>query len=133
MRVLLLALALALCAAALASDSSDFAKLQIGVKSRPDECTRKSKSGDTLSMHYTGKLTDGTKFDSSLDRGTPFEFTLGSGQVIQGWERGLKGMCVGEKRRLKIPSSLGYGANGMPPTIPASAGLVFEVELLEIK
>lgn len=121
-----------LFAAALAADS-DFAKLQIGVKARPDECPRKTKVGDKLSMHYTGKLTDGTKFDSSLDRGQPFEFTLGSGQVIQGWERGLKGMCVGEKRRLKIPSSLGYGSSGMPPTIPPSAGLVFEVELLEIK
>lgn len=84
-------------------------------------------------MHYTGTLESGEKFDSSLDRGTPFEFTLGQGQVIAGWDRGLMGMCVGEKRRLRIPSHLGYGEHGSPPKIPGGATLVFEVELLEIK
>jgi len=84
-------------------------------------------------MHYTGMLTDGSKFDSSLDRGTPFDFTLGAGQVIKGWDQGLTNMCIGEKRRLKIPSDLGYGDRGSPPKIPGGATLVFDVELLDIK
>ena len=83
-------------------------------------------------MHYTGTLEDGTKFDSSLDRGTPFEFTLGQGMVIQGWDRGLHNMCVGEKRRLKIPAHLGYGESGSPPKIPGGATLIFTVELVAI-
>lgn len=90
-----------------------------------------SKNGDVLSVHYTGTLEDGTKFDSSVDRGTPFSFTLGAGQVIQGWEQGMLGMKVGEKRRLTIPYSLGYGENGYGP-IPPKATLIFEVELLKI-
>lgn len=76
---------------------------------RPDDCTVKAKTGDKIGVHYTGTLKDGTKFDSSLDRGTPFEFTLGAGQVIKGWDQGLVGACVGEKRKLQIPPSLGYG------------------------
>ncbi|KAI8924578.1 hypothetical protein BC831DRAFT_427710 [Entophlyctis helioformis] len=110
--------------------------LQIGVKKRvPKElCTRKSRKGDQLSMHYTGTLfSNGKKFDSSLDRGDPFEFTLGAGQVIQGWDRGLVDMCIGEKRRLTIPSSLAYGDRGAGADIPAGAALVFDVELLDIK
>lgn len=87
-----------------------------------------------LSMHYTGKLySNGKKFDSSLDRNQPFEFTLGSGQVIKGWDQGLLGMCIGEKRRLTIPSDLGYGDRGAGSDIPPGATLVFDVELLEIK
>ena len=94
----------------------------------------KARNGDLLSMHYTGTLrTDGSKFDSSLDRDQPFEFTLGSGQVIKGWDQGLLGMCIDEKRRLTIPSGLGYGDRGSPPKIPGGATLVFDVELLEIK
>lgn len=89
--------------------------------------------GDTVSVHYTGTLTDGTKFDSSLDRGTPFEFTVGAGEVIQGWDEGIKGMKKGEKRVLYIPSSMGYGAYGAGESIPGYAGLIFEVELVEIK
>ncbi|XP_013397713.1 peptidyl-prolyl cis-trans isomerase FKBP2-like [Lingula anatina] len=110
-------------------------KLQIGVKKRvePDQCKIKSKKGDTLHMHYTGKLEDGTEFDSSIPRGQPFVFTLGSGQVIKGWDQGLLGMCEGEKRKLVIPSDLGYGARGAPPKIPADATLVFEVELLKVE
>lgn len=93
----------------------------------------KSKTGDTLSVHYTGTLQNGTKFDSSLDRGTPFEFTLGQNRVIQGWERGMLGMQVGEKRKLAIPSELAYGSTSPSPLIPANSVLIFEIELLEIK
>jgi FK506-binding protein 2 len=130
--------ALATFAAVLAADDSKDAKkpkgLQIGVKKRvdPDKCTIKSRKGDSLQMHYTGKLEDGTEFDSSIPRGQPFVFTLGAGQVIKGWDQGLLGMCEGEKRRLVIPSDLGYGARGSPPKIPGGATLVFEVELIKI-
>lgn len=91
------------------------------------------KSGDTVSVHYTGYLMDGTKFDSSLDRNAPFEFTVGAGQVIAGWEEGLLGMQVGGKRNLLIPPELGYGVQGYPPIIPGNAVLRFEIELLAIK
>ncbi len=93
----------------------------------------KAKQGDQVTVHYTGWLTDGTKFDSSVDRGTPFTFVLGVGNVIAGWDEGVVGMQVGGKRKLTIPPELGYGANGAPPAIPANATLVFEVELISIK
>lgn len=89
--------------------------------------------GNKVSVHYEGTLIDGTKFDSSYDRGTPFEFILGGGEVIQGWEEGVLGMKVGEVRELKIPSSMGYGEFGAGSMIPGGAGLIFKVELLEIK
>uniref|UniRef100_A0AAV1UYI3 peptidylprolyl isomerase n=1 Tax=Peronospora matthiolae TaxID=2874970 RepID=A0AAV1UYI3_9STRA len=109
------------------------AQLRIGVKYRPEECTVKSQVGDKLSMHYTGTLRkDGSKFDSSVDRDQPFDFELGAGHVIKGWDRGLVSMCIGEKRRLTIPSDLAYGDHGSPPKIPAKATLVFDVELLDI-
>ncbi len=92
-----------------------------------------AKTGDTATVHYTGTLTDGTKFDSSRDRGTPFSFTLGENKVIQGWEQGVLGMKVGEERKLTIPSSLGYGDTGYPPVIPPKATLLFDIELLSIK
>lgn len=94
---------------------------------------RTVKSGDTISVHYTGKLEDGTKFDSSVDRGMPFEFTIGEGMVIQGWEQGLLGMKIGEKRILTIPSELGYGSRGAGGVIPPDATLIFDVELMDIK
>ena len=86
-----------------------------------------------LHRHYTGKLEDGTEFDSSIPRNQPFVFTLGVGQVIKGWDQGLLDMCEGEKRKLVIPSHLGYGDNGAPPKIPGGATLIFEVELLKIE
>lgn len=89
-------------------------------------------AGKKLSMHYIGTLLDGTKFDSSRDRGTPFEFTLGVGQVIKGWDQGVAGMKVGGKRKLTIPSTLAYGA-GAVGSIPPNSTLVFEVELLAVK
>ena len=98
-----------------------------------DECTGKSKKGDKLAVHYVGTLKDsGEKFDSSRDRGSPFEFTLGQGQVIKGWDRGMVNMCPGEVRKLTIESSLAYGEHGSPPKIPGGATLVFEVELIAI-
>ncbi len=89
-----------------------------------------AKAGQTVNMHYTGWLTDGTKFDSSVDRGQPFAFQLGVGQVIAGWDEGVVGMKVGEKRKLTIPPSIGYGASGAGGVIPPNATLVFEVEFL---
>ncbi len=91
-----------------------------------------AKAGMTVDVHYTGWLTTGTKFDSSLDRGKPFSFKLGAGQVIKGWDQGVVGMRVGGKRRLTIPSHLAYGDRGFPGAIPPGATLVFEVELLGV-
>ena len=91
-----------------------------------------AKVGDNLTVHYTGTLEDGTKFDSSVDRGTPFNFVLGTGQVIEGWEKGMEGIKVGEKRKLTIQPEYAYGERGVPGVIPPNATLIFEVELLEI-
>ena len=92
-----------------------------------------TKERDKITVHYTGWLEDGTKFDSSLDRGQPFVFTLGIGQVIQGWDKGMLGAKIGEKRRLTIPSDLAYGESGMGSLIPPSSTLIFEVEIINIQ
>lgn len=98
-----------------------------------DGAGRGAQAGDTVLVHYVGTLVDGTKFDSSLDRGKPFSFTLGEGRVIRGWEQGILGMKTGEKRRLTIPPELAYGESGAGGSIPPNAILIFEVELLGIR
>ncbi|KAF9116157.1 FK506-binding protein 2A [Mortierella sp. AM989] len=122
-----------LFASQISAGKTEPTRLQIGVKARnPDPNCVKSKDGDRLSMDYTGTLwTTGAQFDSSIGRG-PFDFVLGQGQVIKGWDLGLRGMCVGEKRKLSIPPHMAYGDRSMGDSIPANSALVFEVELLKI-
>ncbi len=112
--------------------------VDLQIKTEKEGAGAEAKVGDTVEVHYTGKLTDGTVFDSSIPRGETFEFRLGEGRVIAGWEEGVKGMKVGEKRILTIPGSLAYGSRGVPNgqggyLIPPNATLVFDVELVSIK
>jgi len=107
----------------------DFNELKI--ETTQEGSGKEAQSGDEVSVHYTGTLRDGTKFDSSYDRDEPYTFVLGIGQVIKGWDEGIVGMKIGEKRRLEIPSSLGYGESGSG-MIPSNSGLVFETELVAI-
>ncbi|KAJ7091413.1 hypothetical protein B0H15DRAFT_836005 [Mycena belliarum] len=105
--------------------------LQIDTTYLPEDCTTKAAKGDSIKVHYTGTLfTTGAKFDSSLDRGSPLPLTLGVGQVIKGWDEGLVGMCLNEKRTLTIPSDMAYGSRGFGSIIPANSALVFTVELV---
>ncbi|KAI4356334.1 hypothetical protein L6164_000364 [Bauhinia variegata] len=115
-----------------AKKSGDVTELQIGVKYKPKTCEVQAHKGDSVSVHYRGKLTDGTVFDSSFERNSPIDFELGAGHVIKGWDQGLLGMCLGEKRKLKIPAKLGYGESGSPPTIPGGATLIFDTELVGV-
>lgn len=109
-------------------------KLQIGIKKRVENCERQAQKGDSLHMHYRGSLKEGgAEFDNSYKRGQPLVFTLGTGQVIKGWDLGLLGICAGEKRKLVIPSHLAYGEMGSPPTIPPDSTLVFEVEAVKVE
>lgn len=131
MRCLAILIAVAVCAQPALSDGDEELKVEV-VKSS-DSCSRKSKKGDILSMHYTGTLLDGKEFDSSRQRGEPFRFQIGLGQVIKGWDQGLLDMCVGDKRKLTVPPSLGYGEAGAGDRIPPGATLVFETELTKIE
>src|SRR5512136_994302 len=107
---------------------SGFKYVDLVVGSGPE-----AQKGQTVDVHYTGWLTDGKKFDSSVDRGAPFSFRLGAGQVIPGWDKGVAGMRVGGKRKLTIPPALAYGPRGVPGAIPPNSVLVFEVELLGVR
>jgi len=105
----------------------------LGIETVQAGSGKEALNGSTVTVHYTGTLEDGTKFDSSVDRGQPFSFTLGIGQVIAGWDQGVLGMKVGEKRRLTIPADLAYGEQGVPGAIPPNATLIFDVELLGVE
>ncbi len=120
-----------------ASDAPNFAEIKdtgkLQALTLKEGTGAKAVAGDAVAVHYTGWLTNGTKFDSSVDRGQPFTFQLGTGSVIPGWDQGVAGMKIGEKRRLIIPADLGYGAAGAGAAIPPNATLVFDVELLGIQ
>ncbi|KAL9256882.1 Peptidyl-prolyl cis-trans isomerase FKBP15-1-like protein [Drosera capensis] len=130
--LILFILVLAVVSSVFAKKSGDVTELQIGVKHKPKACEIQAHKGDKVKVHYRGALTDGTVFDSSYERGDPIDFELGAGQVIKGWDQGLLGMCVGEKRKLRIPAKLGYGDQGSPPKIPGGATLVFDTELVSV-
>merc|ERR1711910_41365 len=117
--------------AALAEPEVKESGLKVELISKPDSCDRVARNGDMLTMHYTGTLEDGSKFDSSVGRNEPFKFQIGVGQVIKGWEEGVLGMCIGEKRKLIVPPELGYGDQGAGDIIPGGATLYFDIELLE--
>ncbi|EGN99761.1 hypothetical protein SERLA73DRAFT_52281 [Serpula lacrymans var. lacrymans S7.3] len=122
-------LLLAVCA--LAADPTE---LQTQVTYLPEECSTKAQTGDAIKVHYTGTLfANGNKFDSSLDRGSPLAIKLGVGQVIKGWDEGLQGMCLNEKRVLTIPAKMAYGTRGFGSVIPPNSALVFDVELVGLE
>lgn len=113
-------------------ESSTSSQVTLKIETLAQGTGTEAKNGDKITVNYVGTLEDGTKFDSSIDRGTPFVFTLGAGQVIKGWDEGILRMKVGEKRKLIIPPSLAYGSQGIPGAIPPNATLIFEVDLLKI-
>merc|ERR1711990_357963 len=142
MKLLFLCLVALVAVVYSAPEPSNMVSLSGGLQysvTKTASCSNPAKAGDKLSMHYTGTIdpnsqtgTKGKKFDSSLDRGTPFEFTLGQGQVIQGWDKGLVGIYPGEKRKLVIPPAMGYGSQGAGGAIPGGATLDFDVQCLKI-
>ncbi|KAL8607775.1 hypothetical protein ACOMHN_039448 [Nucella lapillus] len=108
-------------------------ELKVKTEYKPEDCSEVADNGDEVAVHYTGYLETGAIFDSSVKAGRePLAFTLGEGKVIPGWEAGIQGMCVGEKRKLTIPPHLAYGKAGFPPTIPEDATLMFETELIRL-
>ena len=107
-------------------------KQELNIETLQEGSGDAAKAGDKVTVNYVGTLEDGTTFDSSIDRGQPFPFTLCQGSVIQGWELGVLGMKIGEKRKLTIPPDLAYGPDGRPPVIPPNATLIFEIDLLKI-
>ncbi|XP_006811306.1 uncharacterized protein LOC102808197 [Saccoglossus kowalevskii] len=108
-------------------------EVEIITLTNDEDCSEYAEDGDTLQIHYTGKLENGGVFDTSYDKGHPFEFVLGAKKVIPGWEKGLKGMCVGERRKLIVPPNLAYGKKGSLPTIPPDATLIFETQLMGLQ
>ena len=141
-RIIAIVIVLALAASAVAylivnRTSSDAAEVKTASGLKYTDLTvgtgATPQRGQTVTVHYTGTLENGTKFDSSVDRGTPSDFRIGVGSVIKGWDEGLMTMKVGGKRRLVIPSNLGYGPAGRPPDIPGNSTLLFDVELLGVK
>jgi FKBP-type peptidyl-prolyl cis-trans isomerase len=117
-----------------AKQSNDKKTMELEIKTTQEGSGAAVKAGDTVGVLYTGKLQDGTVFDASVKHGNqPFEFTVGAGMVIKGWDQGLLGAKVGEKRTLTIPGDLAYGPNGIPGTIPPNATLIFDIEVLSIK
>lgn len=112
---------------------NDQNSLKVEIVDKPPSCATSSQRGNVLKVHYTGYLLDGEKFDSSVDRDSPFSFELGAGEVIKGFDQGLVDMCVGEKRKLTIPPHLAYGDEGEDDTVPGKASLIYDVELLEIQ
>jgi FKBP-type peptidyl-prolyl cis-trans isomerase len=119
-------------AASTATTDAAKAEADLKIENIKEGTGAEAVNGKQVSVHYTGTLTDGKKFDSSVDRGQPFKFVLGAGQVIRGWDLGVAGMKVGGKRKLTIPPQLGYGERGAGGVIPPNATLIFEVELLEV-
>jgi FK506-binding protein 2 len=129
---IVVAMALLWVAAGAAEAKHDFTELGIGVKFKPEHCHLKAHKGDLVSVHYRGTLADGTEFDNSHSRGQPLDFKLGQGTVIKGWDQGILGMCVGERRKLKIPAKLAYGEESVAVSIPAGASLIFDTELVAV-
>ncbi|KAJ2912723.1 hypothetical protein MD484_g7702, partial [Candolleomyces efflorescens] len=124
----------ALIAATVVAAKEPPTELEIKTTFLPEDCKLQAQTGDSIQVHYTGTLhANGNKFDSSHDRGQPLPLTLGVGQVIKGWDEGLQGMCVGEKRTLTIPAAKAYGERNFGDIIPANSALVFDVELMDLK
>lgn len=133
MKLLIVAFSFSLAASVLGDVEVRPSGLKVDYVYKPASCDKVAANGNVLTMHYTGTLESGKKFDSSLDRSEPFKFQIGVGQVIRGWDEGVVGMCVGEKRQLIVPSDLAYGQQGAGDMIPGGATLIFDIELLDVE